>query len=40
MKQVSDENLPIVNKTKHVTKGEKKVQDGRTQVLAHEESSK
>jgi hypothetical protein len=25
------------NKTKHTTKGEKKVQDGRTQVLANEE---
>jgi len=35
-----DENLPIIKKTKHPTKGEKKVQDGRTQVLANEESSK
>jgi len=27
-----DENLPIINKTKHrTTKGKKKVQDGRTQ---------
>jgi hypothetical protein len=33
----NDENLPIINKTKHTTKGEKKVQDGRTQVLANEE---
>jgi hypothetical protein len=29
-----DENLAIINKTKHSTKGERKrVQDGRTQVL-------
>ncbi len=35
-----DENLPITNKTNHQTKGEKKVQDGRTQVLTNEESSK
>jgi hypothetical protein len=34
-----DENLPITNKTNHQTKGEKKVQDGRTQVLTNEESS-
>ncbi len=26
----NDENLPIINKTKNSTKGEKKVQDGRT----------
>jgi len=32
--------LPIINKTKHTTKGEKKLQDGRTQVLANKESSK
>jgi hypothetical protein len=32
--------LPIINKTKHPTKGEKKLQDGRTQVLANKESSK
>jgi len=25
-----DENLPIINKTKHSTKGERKVQDERT----------
>jgi hypothetical protein len=35
-----DENLPIINKTKHPTKGRKKVQDGRTQVLTNKESSK
>jgi hypothetical protein len=36
-----DENLPIINKTKHrTTKGKKKVQDGRTQVLANKETSK
>jgi hypothetical protein len=34
------ENLPIIKKTKHPTKGKKKVQDGKTQVLANEESSK
>lgn len=34
------ENQPIINKTKHPTKGEKKVRDGRTQVLADKESSK
>jgi hypothetical protein len=32
--------LPIINKTKHPTKGEKKLQDGRTQVLANKEFSK
>jgi hypothetical protein len=31
-----DENLTIINKTKHSTKGERKVQDGRTQVLANQ----
>jgi hypothetical protein len=34
--------LPIIDirkKTKHPTKGKKKVQDERTQVLANEESS-
>jgi hypothetical protein len=31
----NDENLPIINKTKNTTKGEKKVQDGSTQVLAN-----
>jgi hypothetical protein len=36
----NDENLPIIKKTKHPTKGKKKVQDGKTQVLANEESSK
>jgi len=35
-----DENLPIINKTKHSTKEEKQLQDGRTQVLANEESLK
>jgi hypothetical protein len=33
----NDENLPTINKTKHTTKREKKVQDGRTQALANEE---
>jgi hypothetical protein len=33
-----DENLPIINKTKHSTKGEKKVQDRRTQVLTNQKS--
>jgi hypothetical protein len=32
--------LSIINKTKHPTKGEKKVQNEKTQVLANEESSK
>ncbi len=36
---LNDENLPIMNKTKHATKGEKMAQDGRTHVLANEESS-
>jgi hypothetical protein len=36
LKQVSDENLPIVDQTKRPTKRVKKVEDGRTQVLAHE----
>jgi hypothetical protein len=31
----NDENVPIINKTKNPTKGEKKVQDGSTQVLAN-----
>jgi hypothetical protein len=35
----SGENLPIINKTEHSTKGEKMVQDGRTQVLANNETS-
>jgi hypothetical protein len=36
-----EENLPIINKTKHLaTKGKKKVQDGRNQVLANKETSK
>jgi hypothetical protein len=29
MINVFDENLPIINKTKHSTKEEKKVQDGK-----------
>jgi hypothetical protein len=32
--------MPTMNKTKHPTKGKKKVQDGRTQVLANNETSK
>jgi len=32
--------LPVINKTKHPIKGENKEQDGRTQVLTNEESSK
>jgi hypothetical protein len=31
----NDENLSIINETKNPTKGEKKVQDGRTQILAN-----
>jgi hypothetical protein len=31
----NDENLLIINKTKNPTKGEKKVQDGKTQVLVN-----
>jgi hypothetical protein len=31
----NNENLPIINKTNNPTKGEKKVQDGSTQVLAN-----
>jgi hypothetical protein len=31
--------MPIIDKTKHPTKGDKKVQDGRTQVLANKKSS-
>jgi hypothetical protein len=31
----NDENLPIINKTNNPTKGEKKIQDGRTQLLAN-----
>ncbi len=31
--------MPIINKTKHPTNGDKKVQDGRTQVLANKKSS-
>jgi len=33
-KNDGDENLPNINKTKHPTKGEKKVQDGRNQLQA------
>jgi hypothetical protein len=33
-------NMSITSKTKHPIKWEKKYQDGRTQVLANEESSK
>jgi len=33
-------NLQIIIKRKHPTKGDKKAQDERTQVLANEESSK
>jgi len=36
---LNDENLLIINKTKHPTKGEKMTQDGRTHVLANEEFS-
>jgi hypothetical protein len=36
----NDENLPIINKTNSSTKGEEKVQDRRTQVLASLEYSK
>jgi hypothetical protein len=36
---LNDENLLIINKTKHPTKGEKMAQDGRTHVLANEKSS-
>jgi hypothetical protein len=32
---LNDENLPIINKTKNPTNGGKKVQDGRTQVIAN-----
>jgi hypothetical protein len=28
----------IINKTKHPTKGDQKIQDGRTQVLANEKT--
>jgi hypothetical protein len=31
----NDENLPFINKTNNPTKGDKKVQDGRTQVMAN-----
>jgi hypothetical protein len=31
--------MPIINKAKHPTKGDQKVQDGRTQVLANEKTS-
>jgi len=34
------ENLPIINKTKHPSKGMKKMQDGRTRILANEKSLK
>lgn len=37
---INDENLPIINKTKHLTRGEKKVQDEKMQVMAKEKSSK
>jgi len=36
---LNDENLLIINKIKHPTKGEKMTQDGRTHVLTNEESS-
>jgi len=36
----NDENLSIINKTKNPTKGEKKVQDGKTQTLANQKYSK
>jgi len=36
---LNDENLLIINKTKHPTKGEKMAQDTRTHVLANEKSS-
>jgi hypothetical protein len=36
---LNDENLLIINKTKHPAKGEKMEQDERTHVLANEESS-
>jgi hypothetical protein len=39
-KQDDDENLSIIDKTKHPTKGEEKVQGGKTQILANEETSK
>jgi hypothetical protein len=32
--------MPIINKTKHPTKGKKKVPDGRTQVAPNNEISK
>jgi hypothetical protein len=35
-----DENLPIINKIKQPTMKDKKVQDGRTQVLTNKEPSK
>jgi hypothetical protein len=31
--------MSIIDKTKHLTNGDKKVQDGRTQVLANKNSS-
>ncbi len=34
---LDSENLLIINKTKHPTKGEKMAQYGRTRVLANEE---
>ncbi len=37
---INDENLPIISKKRHLTKGEKKIQDERTQVMAKENSSK
>jgi len=36
---LNHKNLAIINKTKHPTKGEKMTPDGRTHVLANEESS-
>jgi hypothetical protein len=36
--QINDENMSIINKTKQPTKGRKKVQDERTQVLTNKES--
>jgi len=35
-----DENLSIINRTKNPTKGGKKVQDGKTQILANSIYSK
>jgi len=40
LKQDDDENLSIIDKTKHLTNGEEKVQGGKTQILTNEEPSK